>query len=76
MQLLLKQGKWHEAEVLWQGLHQKDLPVQQGLRKEILLQKVADTMTSPVDHKEALGELERIGAPVQLPLVVSEEEEE
>lgn len=74
--LLLRQGKWQEAEVLWQGLRQKELPVQQGLRKEILLQKVKDVMTAPVDRKEATDELERIGEPVQLPLVVSEEEVE
>ena len=74
--LLLRQGKWQEAQVLWQGLHQKELPVQQGLRKEILLQKAADVMTAPADRKEALDELERIGEPIQLPLVVSEQEEE
>ena len=74
--LLLRQGKWQEAEVLWQGLHQKELPVQQGLRKDILLQKVADVMTAPADRNEALQELERIGEPIQLPLVVSEEDEE
>ena len=74
--LSLRQGKWQEAEVLWQGLQQKELPVQQGLRKEILLQKVADVMTAPGDRKEASKELEKIGEPVQLPLVISEEEEE
>lgn len=47
-----------------------------GLRKEILLQKVADPVTAPVDRKGALKELERLGEPIQLPLVVSEEDEE
>ena len=73
--LLVRQGKWREAEVVWQGLHQKELPVQQRLREEILHYKVEDRMTAPADRKEALQELQEIGEMVQLPLVVSEEEE-
>jgi tetratricopeptide (TPR) repeat protein len=74
--LLLKQGKWREAEVVWQALHRKELPVQEGLRKDILLQKAEDKMTGPADRNQALDELKRIGAVIQLPLVISEEEEE
>lgn len=74
--LLLRQGKWQEAKVLWQGFHQKESPVAQALQKEILKQKVADIMTAPADRKEASQELEKIGEPVQLPLVVTDDDEE
>ncbi|MBA7687254.1 hypothetical protein ES703_95715 [subsurface metagenome] len=74
--LLLRQSKWQEAEVVWQGLHQRELPVHQGLRREILLQKAADMMIGLVDRKEAVDELERIGEPAQLPMVPTEEDQE
>lgn len=74
--LLLRQLKWQEAEVVWQGLHQKELPVHKGLRRDILLQKATDMTIGLVDRNEAVAELERIGEPVQLPLVSTEEDRE
>ncbi|MCX6008050.1 MAG: hypothetical protein NTZ34_12440, partial [Chloroflexi bacterium] len=64
--LLLRQGKWPEAEIVWAGLGQKSEPVHKVLRKEILILKAADIMASPTEREDASKELALIGEPVQL----------
>jgi tetratricopeptide (TPR) repeat protein len=54
---LLRQGKWSEAEPVWEGLLAKDSPSAAGLRKETLEQKVADKRVALSDRNHATLEL-------------------
>ena len=74
--LCLKQDNWHEAEIHWKQLRQKDLPVHLGLRGEILSQKIYDPTTSPSEREDAERELQEIGDIINIPLYVPEEEDE
>jgi thioredoxin-like negative regulator of GroEL len=70
--MLLRKGKWPEAEVVWKDLNQKDLPVHQSLKREILVQKIADKMTSTLVRVESEHELSTMGGITQIPLIVSD----
>jgi thioredoxin-like negative regulator of GroEL len=58
--LLLRQGKWKQAEDIWGGLAERTRPVDIALRIEILQQKVADLTTTPGVRAEAAEELARL----------------
>jgi tetratricopeptide (TPR) repeat protein len=58
----LRQGKWKEAEDLWEELGDRARPVHAGLRQEILQQKVEDLSTTPGQRAEAASELEELRA--------------
>lgn len=72
--MLIRQGKWREAEIRWEEIGQKELPVHQSIRRDILIQKIADKMISPLERKESERLLTEIVESIQLPLVVSEDE--
>lgn len=72
--MLIRQRKWREAEIRWEEINQKELPVHQNIRRDILIQKVADKMISPLERKESERLLTEIVESIQLPLVVSEDE--
>jgi len=60
--LLLKQGKWKQAEHYVSQSNDKDSPFYLGLRTEVLRQKVADVNVSPGERALAKEEIERISA--------------
>ena len=74
--LILRSGTWSEAELIWQRLTRKDLPVHLAMRADILTKKVADPMTSPVDRKDANSELNRIGEQIKIPKAALYEDHE
>ena len=65
---LLRQAKWREAEAVWNQLTRKTLPVHQALRREVLKQKVADSLLSPVEREKAEEALAELSG--DLPLVL------
>ena len=72
--MLIRQGKWREAVIRWEEISQKELPVHQSIKRDILIQKIADKMISPLERQESERLLAGIVKSIQLPLVVSEDE--
>ena len=58
--MYLRQGKWQDAEQVWQQIEDKSSPVHLGLRFEILQQKIADLTTSPGARSDAQAEIQSI----------------
>jgi hypothetical protein len=76
--LYLRQGKWKDAEQIWNEIEDKRRPVHMGLRQEVLQQKAADIATTPGHRAAALEELERLKvkeAAAQVSLFVTPEPE-
>ncbi len=63
--LCLRRNEWREAEILWNALKVKNVPVHWALRAEILRQKINDLATSPGERMNAKRELDkiRVGGP-------------
>jgi tetratricopeptide (TPR) repeat protein len=60
--LLLRQGDWRAAEAIWQQLGEKDGLIQQGLRKDIVLEKIKDSSVKGSERQSATLELESLAA--------------
>jgi hypothetical protein len=54
---LLRQALWRDAERLWEELSEKRSAVHAAVRKEILVQKIADKTTSIAEKNNASLEL-------------------
>ena len=60
--LLIREGKWQEAERIWNQLEEKFRPVHVALRAEILAQEISDPSVGPGKRAEANAELDGIKA--------------
>lgn len=55
--LLLRQDNWREAEPIWKELEEKNNPVHEGLRRELLEQKTKDRLLGKEERELAKAEL-------------------
>ena len=67
--LYLRQGKWQDAEQIWQSIEDKASPVHVALRAEILDQKIADLSTSPGARAVARSEVQSIRTKIEGPTI-------
>jgi len=54
--LHIKRGDWGPAIRLWNSVWQKSNPVFQNIRKEMLIEKIADPVVNSVDREQAIKE--------------------
>jgi tetratricopeptide (TPR) repeat protein len=65
--LLIRQGKWREAEVVWNNLTDRESPVHQSLRKGILDLKANDPSISLMQRQDAIHEAEYLRSILRVP---------
>jgi tetratricopeptide (TPR) repeat protein len=73
--LNIKRGDWGPAIKLWNSIWQKSNPGFQNIRKEMLIEKIADPIVDPVDREQAIKESQMIGktSPISLSDVDTQE---
>ena len=72
--MCLRQGKWQDADQVWQLIEDKSSPVHIGLRFEVLQQKIADLTTPPGARANAQADLQSIQKNNVIPLFGSDTE--
>lgn len=65
--LLIRQGKWREAEAAWNKLSDKDRPVHQGLMRRILELKSQDMTVTLAERQQAAKEASDLKVHLRVP---------